>query len=58
MREADSGWRIADGQSAQPRASTPSLLHRDCANGAGRMDAPERPIRHPLSAIRFFHTRL
>jgi hypothetical protein len=21
----------------------------------GRMDAQERPIRHPLSAIRFFH---
>jgi len=24
-----------------------------CANGAGRMDAPERPIPYPLSAIRY-----
>src|SRR3989337_3827716 len=34
---------MADSQSAQPRASTSSLLHRDCANGTERMDAREWP---------------
>jgi hypothetical protein len=34
------------------------MLHMDVRNGAGRMDAPERPIPYPPSAIRFFHIKI
>ena len=43
---------MADSRSAQPRTSTPSPLHRDCANDTERTDAREWP---PASSPQPFH---